>query len=60
MNPFSYDLKDEYELALKSGKQRFGSECDHEATVRGVCVNCKRKVVNSLHRSVFSDPRGKG
>lgn len=36
-----------YELALKQGEKRFGSECKHEVTNQGRCVNCLRKVVTS-------------
>lgn len=34
-----------YELALKDGNRRFGSDCKHEVTNNGICVNCLRKVV---------------
>ncbi len=36
--------KQEYELALKEGKRRFGSECRHRETKKGYCVKCLRKV----------------
>ena len=35
----------EYELARKIGDTRFGSECKHEQTRNGVCLNCQRKVI---------------
>lgn len=34
-----------YELALREGKKRFGSPCDHEKTKNGTCENCLRKVI---------------
>ncbi len=34
----------EYELALKIGKQRFGSPCPHNTIKNGHCVRCLRKV----------------
>ena len=37
--------KQEYELVLKIGKQRFGSSCEHKETKNGKCKNCLRKVV---------------
>lgn len=36
--------RQEYELALKIGRQRFGSECRHERVKNSVCVRCLRKV----------------
>lgn len=47
MNPFDYDFKNEDELALKSGKQRFRSECDHEATVRGSVLIVNEKLLTA-------------
>ena len=35
----------EYELALKVGKKRFGSNRKHETVKNGHCVSCLRKVV---------------
>ena len=37
-----------YELALKDGKKRFGSPCDHKKTKGGRCLNCRRKVITKL------------
>lgn len=34
-----------YELAKSQGDKRFGSECKHEVTNQGRCVNCLRRVV---------------
>ncbi len=41
---FDYAFKELYELALKRGNKRFGSECKHEKIIRGHCANCLRKV----------------
>lgn len=38
-------FEQEYELAYATAKRRFGSECKHEVTRNGKCVNCFRKVV---------------
>jgi hypothetical protein len=38
--------KQEYELALKIGKQRYGSECKHAEIKNGRCKKCLRKVIN--------------
>ncbi len=35
----------EYELALRIGNKRFGSECRHEQTKDGHCTSCLRKVI---------------
>jgi len=45
MNPTNDEM---YELMDSIGKKRFGSECKHEKTKNGYCVNCKRKVVTKL------------
>ena len=42
---FNFTFRDEYELALKTGKERFGSECRHEKVKNGVCLNCLRKAI---------------
>ena len=34
-----------YELALKRGKKRFGSPCQHTHIENGICQNCLRKVI---------------
>ena len=34
-----------YELALKEGKKRFGSPCDHEKTKGDKCRKCFRTVI---------------
>ena len=39
--------KEEYKLALRVGKKRFGSSCQHKVTRNGVCVSCLRKVVTT-------------
>lgn len=38
-------FEDEYKLALEIGNKRFGSECRHEQTKNGKCVNCLRTVI---------------
>jgi hypothetical protein len=40
--------KKEYELALKQGKERYGSKCDHEKVKNGKCIKCFRKVISKL------------
>lgn len=49
MNPYPKTpeerFKAEYELALREGNQRFGCECRHEHTRKGICVKCLRRVV---------------
>jgi len=35
---------EEYELALKTGKRRFGSFCKHENVKNGICKDCLRTV----------------
>lgn len=45
MNPFDKSFKAQYELALKEGNRRFGSECKHENVYSGRCCNCLRRVV---------------
>ncbi len=35
----------EYEIALRIGKKRFGSPCQHNKVKNGICCNCLRKVV---------------
>lgn len=42
---FNPTFRDEYGLALRIGKKRFGSECKHEVIKNGYCQNCLRKVV---------------
>ena len=36
--------KQEYELALRIGNDRFGSPCQHKETRGGRCTNCSRLV----------------
>jgi hypothetical protein len=45
MNPFNPTFKEEYALALKEGKKRFGSSCKHNKVKNGRCVQCLRKVI---------------
>lgn len=33
----------EYELALRIGEKRFGSDCKHGKVKNGYCVNCLRR-----------------
>lgn len=35
----------EYELALRLGNRRFGSECKHEKVKNGHCRRCLRRVI---------------
>jgi len=55
MKLFKSDFKNEieynqymYELALKQGKQRFGTECKHKNIKNGHCTKCLRKVTIKL------------
>ena len=34
-----------YELALKEGERRFGSECPHTHVRNGRCTQCLRRVI---------------
>lgn len=45
-NIFNPTFKEEYELALKTGKRKFGQECRHEEIKNGKCLNCLRRVIN--------------
>lgn len=45
MNLFNPTFKEEYELALKIGNKRFGSNCEHKNAKNGYCKNCLRKVI---------------
>lgn len=45
---FKPTFNDEYELALRIGKQRFGSDCKHEKVTNGRCIMCLRKVIRSV------------
>ena len=45
---FSFTFDDEYELALKVGKERFGSVCNHENVRNGKRVFCCRKLISRL------------
>lgn len=45
MNIFRTTFTEEYEMALKIGNKRFGSECKHEKIKNGRCQNCLRKVI---------------
>ena len=49
---FHPTFNEQYELALKVGNKRFGSECKHEQTKSGRCLNCLRKVVVNKGRGV--------
>jgi hypothetical protein len=44
-NPFDNSFNIQYELARHVGDARFGSECKHERTSNGKCLNCQRKVM---------------
>jgi len=44
-DPFKITFNQEYELALKEGNKRFGSECRHENVKNGICINCLRTVI---------------
>ena len=44
-DPKSEAFRALYELALKEGNKRFGSECQHETIKGGRCTNCLRLVV---------------
>jgi len=37
--------RQEYELALKIGKRKFGSECKHERVKSSYCIKCLRQVM---------------
>jgi hypothetical protein len=37
--------KQEYELALKTGRVRFGSICEHKEKENGRCKKCLRKII---------------
>jgi hypothetical protein len=39
------DFRQQYALAKEIGDKRFGSECKHEQTKNGYCIQCLRKVV---------------
>lgn len=43
---FHPTFAEEYELALRVGERRFGSECKHDKVKNGRCTNCLRKVVS--------------
>lgn len=45
MTPFDKSFKAQYELALRVGNQRFGSECKHEKVYAGRCCDCLRRVI---------------
>ncbi len=49
-NCFVYIDKELYELMHKEGKRRFGSECKHEKTKNGHCMNCLRRVISNANR----------
>lgn len=42
--------REEYELALRTGRKRFGSACLHERVKGGHCIKCRRKVVTTSSR----------
>ncbi len=48
MKVFNYTDKELYEYMHEQGKKRFGSECKHERTKKGYCLNCLRKVMVKL------------
>ena len=41
---FNPTFAEQYELALREGERRFGSECKHTEVKDGICLNCFRKV----------------
>lgn len=43
---FKPTFRNEYELALRIGNKRFGSECKHKVVRNGYCGDCLRKVVS--------------
>lgn len=47
---FKPTFNEQYELALRIGEKRFGSECKHEKVKNGVCENCLRRVINNLKK----------
>ena len=49
MKIFNYSDKDLYEIMKQEGDKRFGSECKHEKTKNGMCINCLRRVITN-HR----------
>ena len=44
-DPFKPTFREEYEMALREGDRRFGSECKHEHVKNGRCTQCLRVVV---------------
>lgn len=38
--------KEMYEFMHEQGKKRFGSECRHDQTKNGKCLNCFRTVID--------------
>lgn len=45
---FNPTFDEEYALALKIGKKRFGSKCLHEKTCDNICLNCYRTVITRI------------
>lgn len=45
LDPFDKSFANEYALALRTGQQRFGSDCKHENVRSNHCTNCLRKVL---------------
>ena len=43
---FDDDFHKAYDLALRIGKNRFGTPCTHDRVVNGYCVQCLRNVVD--------------
>lgn len=43
---FNPTFKEEYELALKTGRKKFSQECQHEEIKNGKCLNCLRRIIN--------------
>jgi hypothetical protein len=40
-----YEFWTQYDLAIRSGKRRFGSDCRHERVKDSRCMNCLRKMI---------------
>lgn len=45
IDPFHYTEAELYQLIYEEGKRKFSSECEHEKTKNGYCINCLRKVI---------------
>ena len=44
-DPFHLSFDAQYELALRTGNARYGTECRHKTVKNGICTNCLRKVL---------------